>query len=162
VIKLKKLLIILAIIITAGIGGLYLLGSVDLGEDGSFVGSLQDALSRGVALRCTFESESSTETIWLQGEERVYGEIVSADETGYIIFADNCMYAWGGSEPEGIKTCWTPQQAEAAVKFSEVSGEADVDLEEGDQYNCSPTTITSERFTPPANVEFLDFSNFEF
>ena len=142
----------------AGVG-FFLLGSNKPGDEG-FVGSLTDALSLGKAMKCTWEEGDVTGTMYIKGKEKLYAEIVTAGEIGYMISADNCLYSWG-SEPQGVKLCFTPAEGEEDLDFTQIAQEAEVSLEDDVEYNCENTVINDSRFVPPTNVEFMTFPSVE-
>ena len=155
----KKFLPIILVAIAAAVGGLYLLGSTQPGKEG-FSGSLTDALSLGKAMKCTWEDGGTSGTMYIKGKEKLYAEIVTAGEIGYMISADNCLYSWE-SESQGVKLCFTPAEGEEDLDFTQMAKEAEVSLEDDIEYNCEDTVISDSKFTPPTNVEFITFPSAE-
>ena len=134
--------------------------STPTGENGSFTGSLADALKVGAAMKCTWSFEGDSSVFYIKSQK------MSADITPKngpkteMILRDNCTYIWQEGEKQGIKSCSTPQEGED-YDFSEVASASGGTAEAlGAQYSCQPTVITDAQFSLPSEVEFLDLNQY--
>lgn len=173
----KKLLPILVLIAAAAVFFVYRGGNVPGvaglpgagGGDGeSFLGTVEDLLSSGRTLTCTFSSEDeageTSGTVYVAGE-RVRGTFEVATNTGEAFTSEmirdgDYAYIWSSEQTQGTK-----------MKLEEYEGdamEADVDTPSSDQpfdfdneavdYQCRPWVANNSMFTPPSDIEFVDLS----
>ncbi len=156
----KKLLPVVIIVAVLGVGAWFLLGrggvsltgeiAKEAGEAGeSFTGKIKDVIARGVPMKCTYSQGDYSGTTYIQGK-KVYGEVTQAGKTGYLIMVDNCMWSWETNE--GIKMCFDEDIWEGD---EEVAGAVPVDAE----YRCVPAVFGESKFTPPADVTFMDMED---
>ncbi len=164
----KNLLIIGAVaVIVLAIGGYWLYFGRDRGQkesapsetpqEESFVGKIADALKLGKAMKCTWSGDEGTATFHIKGNQ-YRGEVTSEEGKVNYIMRGNCIYVWQEGEEEGLKWCWTSEEAEEWTEDfeGEASGAA-----LGYQYSCQATVISDSLFTLPSGVEFMDLSDFQ-
>ncbi len=162
----KKILPIIIVVALLGVGAFALLGKGE-GESGSEISessqaetdsaptiqkftALKAAVELGIPMKCSYSMGGVETEGYIKGEQW-RGKMESQDgQTAEVIMKDNCMWSWGGGQPQGIKLCFTPEEGEGSVW--------DQDDTSGLEYNCVPAAITDDKFTPPANIEFLDMS----
>lgn len=128
-------------------------------EAETFTGSLREMLGLGRAMRCTWsKGEAASGVAWVKGE-MFYSEIEAQGEQNYSIFKDNCMWSWQEGRPQGVKMCFSPEEAEELISGeSEASQQTDTgtSMPTEVQYNCQPTAVSDNKFNPPEDIEFLD------
>jgi hypothetical protein len=172
VIKIKKFLpiIIVAVVLVLGAGAFLFLNkgkstsptpgvtkdtttNKDTGqEQQSFVGSLKDAVSLGVAMKCTYQIEGNEYEGYVKGES-YRGSIKTAEgKVGAVIIKDGCMWTWSEDESQGIKTCYEVEGPDETDVWEQSQGVA----APGINYTCMPSAVTDSQFTPPSDVNFMD------
>lgn len=160
----KKILPIIVVLLLIG-GGAYFIFGRNQGQSvgdkiaettsDAFSGSLKMAVEKGLPMKCTYEVEGNEYEGIVKG--RAWrGKMKSADgQVGEVIIKDNCMWSWSETESkvQGIKMCYDEISAETSLW----SG---VYEDNGISYRCLPTVVTDADFNPPAEVEFMDLSQF--
>jgi len=113
--------------------------------------ALKTAVKLGVPMKCSYSIEGTETEGYIKGEQW-RGKIKSQDgKTSEVIIKDDCMWSWSEEQPQGIKMCFQTEEGEESVWDQE---NTDSDIE----YNCTPTVISDDKFTPPSNIEFLDMN----
>ena len=126
----------------------------------NYVGSMLKMVGMGMPLKCTWEAEGSAGTTWVKGEN-VYGEFEAEGQKSKMIFKDDCTWVWQEGQTQGVKVCYEPEEAEQFLA-GEVEGVEQPQVRAGSlpdvDYRCAPAVVTEEKFTPPANIEFMDIA----
>ncbi len=118
----------------------------------TFIGSLKDAVSLGVAMKCTYQVEGSEYEGYIKGEN-YRGQIKTAEgKVGEVIIKDSCMWTWAEDETQGIKTCFEDSETEEADIWEQPQGS----VSPGINYTCLPAAVTDNVFTPPTDIDFMD------
>jgi hypothetical protein len=120
----------------------------------TFTGTLKEAISRGVAMKCTYQVEGSEYEGYVKGNN-YRGKVQTAEgETGEVIVKDNCMWSWSENQAQGVKTCI--QETDAEDESEDIWDQPDSSVDTSVNYRCVPATVTDAMFTPPTNIEFMD------
>ncbi len=138
-----------------------------------FSGSLMDLFNSGKAMKCTstFKTDDGTmSTLAYVSKEKTYAETMYKSTAGeemanYAIFDGDWMYSWDDTkkgtkmqisklEELGDDTEVTYDEEEMdETDFSEVDKSVEMDAD----YSCEPWSVDNSKFSPPADVEFMDF-----
>lgn len=149
-------------------------------ETGSSSFSLRDLIAKNIPQKCTWtstqEDTKSTGTMVISGNK--FKQEVSINEkestlTMHIISDGTWIYSWqenptAENPVPAMKMKFEETQEEATdlkdsledAKNSQSSFGSVVDYDDKIEYNCSPTAVTGDEFTPPKNIEFTDYSQF--
>lgn len=132
----------------------------------SFFGSVKDLIMRGESLTCDFSREDEngkiSGTVYV-ADEKFRGEFDLTDPNGNnfqtsVINDKEFAYTWGSS-PFGNVAIKFPVEEPGAFADTDVTDdEAMLNPNEEFEYRCSPWGADSNMFTPPSDIEFLDFS----
>lgn len=160
----KKILpIVLVLLVAIGIGVFVFLNRKPSGTTGgvtsqsspssdTFSGALKDAVKLGIAMKCTYKVEGNEYEGFIKGK-KYRGKIKTAEgKTGEVIIKDNCMWTWTEKETQGMKICFEETGPEATNLWEQPQGTVGPNI----NYTCLPAAITDAKFTPPANVNFMD------
>ena len=121
----------------------------------SYTGNLAMMVKLGVPLKCTFsQGDRYSGTMWVKGKN-FYNEVTSEDETGKIIFKDDCMWSWSEGQEKGIKMCFDPDESSSIFSGDSETGQANIPTNV--DFNCKPAVFTDAKFSVPSGVEFVDF-----
>ena len=132
--------------------------TTDTSVSETFSGTLKEAISLGVGMKCTYNVGGYEYEGYIKGEN-YRGKMMTAEgKTGTVIVKDDCMWTWEEGDTEGLKICYTETET---VEGEEVNGEGGVwdqpsAAGSGVDYNCVPAAVSDAQFTPPATVNFLD------
>jgi len=162
----KIMMLVLGFLVIAGVGGYVLVGrnsnqqetddqnqiSKQESEEEGFAGTIREAMLSGVGMKCTYEVDGAQYEGFVKGEMYA-GKMATATGVGQVIVKDNCMWSWSESEDQGVKMCFEPGENEDSNIWDNPESGLDADL----NYNCSPVTVSDSQFTPPNDVEFVDF-----
>ena len=131
-------------------------------EQQSFTGKLQDALSLGQSMKCTWQEDADNFGTAYIKNEKVYSEVTSDGKKAFMITVDNCTYTWEEGATEGYEMCFEPTETEEMAVTPGVGvGEEEVPEEYQGQtpkvdYNCQPAVVADSMFNPPAGVKFIN------
>jgi len=167
----KKLLPVVLILVVIGVGAL-LIGrsrgttttpsdsetvTTQSSQSDTFVGSLKEAVARGVGMKCTYQVEGNEYEGYIKGKNYRGKTKTTEGKEGGVIIKDNCMWIWAEDEDQGIKTCFEDTEAETQSTdiWEQPQGTVGSDME----YTCVPFAVREAQFTPPAGVEFLDLES---
>jgi major membrane immunogen (membrane-anchored lipoprotein) len=139
-------------------------------DDGSLVGSFVDILKMGKNIKCTgtvTDDEGTMDlTVYASGE-RSYTESEITSTEGetfemFSIFDGEWFYNWGDMQPTATKMKVEEvddlsdnfENAEPATDSTEdqTAGKMMEDMD----YKCMPWIVDNSKFTPPADIEFVD------
>ncbi len=121
--------------------------------------TLKDLLLANIAQKCTFQDSSGSANI--SGSSYIAGGKVRSDFTsnsagtavsGHMIVDGKTSYVWMDGQTTGFKMSFDP-----ASTSSTTNSQQGVDANKAMNYNCSPWSVDSSLFTPPAAVKFTDF-----
>ena len=124
----------------------------------SFTGSLKEAISLGVGMKCTYNVGGYEYEGYVKGEN-YRGKMMTAEgKTGTVIVKDDCMWTWEEGETEGLMFCDTDTETEEGDEVNGEGGVWDQPSAAGSDvdYNCVPAAVSDAQFTPPSDVNFLD------
>ena len=128
---------------------------------GNVFTSIKDALSKSLSLECTFTDESGQQTKSYIKNGAVRADMTAKDpkESGSVIVKGKTMHFWNG------KTGFTMQipeetSAPAQPGAKESTPESANIMQTMEKYkdSCKPAVVADSLFTPPADVQFQDFS----
>lgn len=136
-------------------------------EEESFFGSMQDLLTRGKSVKCTYKStddgaKEATGVLYVAGNKTRSEMSVIEEETGKkleinsIIIGD-WMYMWNNFMQGGTKMNIKEMQGEVKVDEKYSQGEVDK-MKEKIDYKCRPWIPDNSKFDIPTNIEFRDMT----
>lgn len=143
--------------------------STDDSALGEISGSLKDLFAKGVAMQCTFEhiahGGTTTGKLYISGNNmRGDFELVQPDGnsvTSNMIREGDTNYVWSSELEQGFKTVVPEATFEAAETLEDAAAQSDPFAQLQDEnvsYNCQPWIVDRSMFTPPTDIEFVDFS----
>lgn len=131
----------------------------------SFTGNIKEMIALGKPMKCAWKKDNENYgESYIKGKQ-VYGEVTVSGKKGYIIMKDNCFWDWTEDQNKGIKMCSGDQEEvdqpdfenEQEDVFNKLgippAGPAEID------YNCIPAVIDDDRFSLPADVNFMEFDD---
>jgi hypothetical protein len=133
------------------------------GAPSTTLGSLKDLMLKGIPQTCTYKSDKSQGTLYMDGG-KVRGDISTDVEVdgktteSHIIIADKAIYMWSDGRNVGYKMVYDPNAtpAPAGTKTTNASGALDPNTQMN--YSCSAWIADSSKFTLPTNVTFSSLS----
>lgn len=139
-------------------------GNID--QEEIFNSSPSEMIKLGKSLHCTFsynlEGEmASAGEFYLDGKnERFRSETMVKDVQSKVemqstmIFDKNLMYSWSATPgyPAIKMTVQMENQAGSDIQETE-----QLDWDQNAQYKCKKWNVDDSLFTPPANIDFIDF-----
>lgn len=152
-----------------GSGAPVSLGGVEDTKNGVMegVGTFKDIFTRGGSWKCevktAYEGVPSEGTFYVSGEE-FRGDFSSNFEgqgmvTSHLInAADGYTYSWTDAYPQGMKmkiSEKTDVPSEGDVSETE-EPEGGIDYNQDVQYSCGPWAVDASKFSPPAEVTFME------
>lgn len=158
----KPLIIVVAAVALVGISAFFFLQNKSgTSEQANVITSIKDALSQSVSMECTYTDEEGRQSKAYIKNGAIRSDYTGADEeeSGSMIVTEKKMYMWSGKEgymmdiPEV-----TPTEEEQTVSESIAQkDEVVADLEKYKE-SCKPAVLLDSLFTPPADVNFQDYS----
>lgn len=167
----KKALPIIIILLVLGTGAYYLNSKKQLqlpqtqkqkGE--GMVGSIQDALSKSLSLKCEYPDEegNKTTTYIKAGAIRAdaYASVNGQRRNTHMIMKDEKLYTWDDEKKEGmmmsLKSVQNTQvQPQTGTQNTQSKEDVVGDLEKYKDY-CKSATVSDSLFTPPSDIKFTD------
>jgi hypothetical protein len=130
-----------------------------------FFGSAKDLIMSGKNVTCTFEREdengSVNGTVYIKAsDEKVRGDFTLVQPDGVefkssVINDGKMGYTWGSSPFGDIAVKFAINENDSSDTFdSDQPFEADEKLD----YKCSSWSVDENKFNPPADVQFQDFT----
>ncbi len=123
--------------------------------------SLKDLLTKGSAQTCTFTTEKSKGTVYIDGKKmRQDFEVVVDDKTmkSHVIVIDNTFYSWEEGGKTGIKMAFDPNATSPPAAGDPNAGpNGSFDTETNMDYKCSPGVVSSNIFSLPNDITFNSF-----
>jgi len=142
----------------------------DSSENGSFetiTGNIKDLFAQNAALECTFsydaESGSSEGTVYIANHKMrgdfSYNGGDGQSMKGSMIRDNEYIYTWNDAQEQGFKMQIDKTKGDAMKEDPDHSDSETFDFDHQDaDYRCRPWMVNSSMFTPPADVEFIDFA----
>jgi hypothetical protein len=130
-------------------------------DQSSITGNLKKILGMGRSLKCSWSSGDASGTTWVKNG-MFYNEVSAEGNQARTIFKDDCMWSWQEGKEQGVKMCYSPEEAEEIIsgQSEETQENTGMDTDESVpadvNYNCQPATVSDSRFEPPADIQFLD------
>jgi hypothetical protein len=121
--------------------------------------SLKDLLALGIAQKCSFTSNGNSGSVYLSsGKMRGDFSVTQAGKTmmSHMISDNNTYYVWTDGQTQGFKMSYNVQSS-APQPYANQS----VDVNQKNNYSCSPGVVDSAEFTPPTSVNFMDYSSID-
>lgn len=126
-------------------------------EDGSITGRLKDIINQNVPLKCTWsDGQGNSGTAYIKNR-KYYTEIKNTEgKDGFMIMLGSCLWSWQSDNNQGIKMCFSEEESQSM--WDETADEANgaVRTPTGD-YRCAPDVFSDVVFSPPSNINFVDF-----
>lgn len=171
----KNILIIVGALVVLGGGYFFFLADDDGGDSASSdnqagtsqaeQASLNELLGRNQNLMCTYsdtdeQGNTSSGTTYIAGG-RMSGEFnLSANGQGtiksYVINDGQAQYTWQDGSDQGYK--FDLSALEDPTDDSATDDSQSVDQNQDYDFNCQEWSVDEARFTPPSNVNFIDYS----
>jgi len=173
----KKLIIVLLVVgvlgaVGYGAGKSLKSGKLDLGKqtslleslsqdkEESFLGSIEDLMTGGKTLKCTYDmpDEADGKGVIYSTKDKMRNEMeFTAEDEGkmktYTIVNGDWMYIWSNMAPGGTKINISDMKdVEGTVKDSKTAKEMRKQM----NYKCRPWIVDNSKFAPPADIEFKD------
>jgi hypothetical protein len=127
----------------------------------STVSNLRDLISKGIAQNCTFNTEKTAGSVYVNGKS-VRGDfdttIDNAVMKSHMIVKDNTSYIWTDGKGAGIKMSFDPSATPAATSSSSGTSGGSFDPSVNMNYKCSVWIADNSKFDLPAGVTFSTFS----
>jgi hypothetical protein len=128
------------------------------------LGSLKDLITKGVAQTCTYSTDKSQGTIYMDGG-KVRGDITatgveanSQPVVSHLIIADNMTYLWTDGRNVGFKMTYDPNATPAPAGSSTTNSSGALDPNTQMNYTCNPWVADGSKFTLPTDVTFSTLS----
>lgn len=129
----------------------------------STLGSLKDLMLKGIPQTCTYSSDKSQGTLYMDGG-KVRGDISTDTKVNnqmvksHIIISDKIIYMWSDGENSGYKMTYDPNAtpAPAGTKTTNASGALDPNTQMN--YNCSAWIADNSKFAVPTGIKFSSLS----
>lgn len=126
-------------------------------DDGGFVGSMKEAVLKGIPMKCAISTNTDAETGDFEGYfhgEKYYAQIKTGEKTGYIVMNGKCMWTWDEDTKQGMKMCF-----EENVWDTEATPETGQFYTPDASYSCKPAVFSDSIFDVPADVTFMDLDD---
>lgn len=124
-------------------------------ESLSVSGKIEDLLTLGQALRCTWQDvENNTGVAYVKGDW-AYTETMVNGVTSYTIAREGCSYLWQEGQSNGYKVCAEPGGEKEEDRETEMPQGFSVGNDTVG-YTCVPQVINDNRFEVPAAIQFID------
>ena len=127
-------------------------------EESQTKGSIKNLLAAGKNQTCTIKypvgEQMGEGTVYVSGKNlRGDFTITSAEKTfdSHMIQDETYMYSWSSLSPQGVKMKIAELEKVQASPTAE-----SVDLNQEVDVNCSSWSVDSGKFTPPADVNFME------
>jgi len=166
--KNKKVLIIVAVVLLALVGGFIFLKSKssDTGPTGSqsanksIFNSVKDALTQNLTISCEFTDETGTlvKSYIKNGAVRITSTGDTVAKSGEIIMKDKKMYIWDTATKEGF--VYDISREEGTTDTQKSNSDSYLDMIDKYKDYCKVATVADSFFTPPADVKFQDMTKF--
>jgi len=180
----KKILIGVVVVLLIG-GGLFMMNKGDdamgrldammeKSDDessglGTISGGLKELFAKGKSMQCDFEHTAETGvtsgTVYISGNDmRGDFELVQQDGktvTSNMIRKGDTSYVWSSEFDQGFKTVIPEVTNEADNNYDQTAMQSDPFAELENQnvtYDCKPWIVNATMFTPPSDIEFVDYS----
>ncbi len=133
--------------------------------------SMGEAIASGEQVHCTattlINDEKATTEIWSSGKNQRI-EMMSTQGNMMAIYTSEWIYSWNPETKTGMKM--NMEMVKELAKNAEGTNQGSVpspistpDLDElsasSVDFSCTPTLISSEKFTPPSDVVFQDLTD---
>jgi len=130
-------------------------------EGEGFVGKLQDALTLGQSMKCTWERDENNFATSYIKDTKIRTEVTQAGEKAHSIMVDNCTYTWQEGETQGFEMCFEPEEDEEVEEGEEAVTPEEITAEMPEyEYSCEPAIVPDSMFNLPAGVNFMSMEQF--
>jgi len=116
----------------------------------SFSGTFKAALAMGVPMKCTYVMNGIKSEGWVKGKQYI-GQTQMTKGVVNTLMKGDCMWNWGEGETTGTTMCFDTTDGKSIWD--------DAGSNMPDKVDCAPAAITDAKFTPPANVKFLNMDD---
>ena len=125
-------------------------------------GSLRDLIAKGVPQSCTFSTDRSQGTVYVD-KGKVRGDLNTTVDgqsvKSHMIVMNNTNYIWSDDRKTGIKMSFDPNATPAATSGTpSTSTSGTFDASVNMNYKCSAWVVDASQFTLPADVNFSTFA----
>lgn len=134
--------------------------------------SMKDLVKLGKNYTCTYvqaeqDGISTQGTVYVQGEKNFRGDFTMMEKGGkkqmsHMIGTETVSYMWADGERQGMMMKLEEDDdvfaADDAVKGTEEEDDFGFNEDEDVKMNCKKWSPDQSVFTPPKNVEFIDFA----
>jgi len=125
--------------------------------------SLKNALTLGKSLKCSYKNEKGETVVWIKGKKmRMEGAGFGKGKKGGMVNDGEWIYIWTSAEKKGMKYKLSDlnslgEQAKDVADWKNVKEWAEK-TEQKYHTECHTAIIGDNKFTPPSDIEFKDFS----
>jgi len=141
-------------------------------DGGEMTMSMKDLVKLGKNYTCTYSQTEqdgivSEGRLYVQGEKNFRGDFSMMDKSGkkhmsHMIGTEAASYMWADGERQGMMMKLEQDEdvfaADDAVKGTEEEDDFGFNEDEDVKMNCKKWSPDQSVFTPPKNVEFIDFA----
>jgi len=134
-------------------------------KENTATGTLKDLFSQGLTQKCTitYPNNRGTGIIYFSGK-KFSGVFTMIDDKGQAVTGNSIsdgtyVYAWSSASPTGIKLQLNSALENTPTGTTGTTQTAAGNFNEQAKLSCSGWTLDQAKFTPPANIQFHDFSN---
>jgi hypothetical protein len=166
----KKVLVVVVVILLLLAGGWYYMSSKKTGSpltqnnggetQTTEAISLKGLMSKGLPQTCTFTTEESKGTVYVDGSKVREDFEVTLDNKimkSHVIVMDNTMYNWSDGEKNGLKMSFDPKATPVAVESPSAGSSGNFNADTSMNYKCGVWLPDSSKFTLPTGVTFSSF-----
>lgn len=126
------------------------------------VEKIKDLISQNIALKCIHQGpEGFTVTTYLKGKDKIRTTVVGKEGTSESIVVGGKLYAWESNTKQGI--VMTIDKIKRQPNEKTIAKDPQQSIEELEQLKaqCRRENFSDSIFTPPAEIKFQDFDQFQ-
>ena len=165
----KKLLPVVVIVLLLLLGGWYFMSkkaspgatliTPGSAQPATTMSSLKALIAKGVSQSCTYNSDKSQGTIYMDGGKvraDIDATVGSVTEKVHMIMMNSTSYIWIDGKSTGFKMAFDPNAT--PVPGASPSSQSGIDPNTAMNYNCSPWLADASKFALPTGVTFATFA----
>ncbi len=155
--KNSKIILIIIGVIVLSLIAFFLLKSKNSGSDntsqGTVFGSIKDAISKSLSIKCEYKVGESTTIAYVRGKEmRIDGNWQGQSNSSVIIKEDK-IWSWDNLKKEGAIIPINKDEQDQTISEDFIDS-----LEEQRDF-CKVSVYSDSVFTPPEDVSFQDLGD---
>lgn len=168
----KKILIVIVAALLLAVGAWYYVNSKKTAgtaptqtttatEQPSTLASLKDLVAKGVAQSCTYTTDKSQGTIYMNGGKvraDINATVGSVETKAHMIMIDNTSYIWTEGTSIGFKMAYDPNATPVSGASPSTLQQGFVDANTSMNYKCNVWVADGEKFALPTGITFRTIS----